>query len=208
MPASVTPAPFPEFMVAAVILAALFVGLALRGTTRARRRVVGLAMGVVCGVAAMGFGVASYQEYQWTYAYSVEVQPTGTASVALVLPIPGDASLLNGLRTERGHVNWTIVDTEHGRGLYARFDGPAAIGVTLSELAPGGSTHNTTLTLANSSLGGAGGNWILLDGNGTSVTFGVSEAWAATGTCLAGGLRNESLLPGWHAYQLGLGFIP
>jgi hypothetical protein len=193
--------PLPLYAAICLILATVFLLLFIfewRGRRRGGRLVTAVVLGVVFVVATVQLVVGSYQQYvmmnTWTYTYRLEVSPNATAPEALILPIPGDSSLLRGLHLVSGQANWSFTDTPHGRGLYVRFVGAASIEVVYSEFPSSPSGHNSMLTMMNSSLGPPPRIWIFYSGSGLSHLYLGAGGFAMP--------QSESVRPGWRLYQV------
>jgi hypothetical protein len=203
MPAPRYYPPLPFYAAICMILATVFLLLVIvewRARRRRGRLVAALVLGIVFAVAAGQFVVGSYQQYvimnTWTYTYRLEVAPNATAPEALILPIPGDASLLTGLHLISGQANWSVTDTPHGRGLYVRFVGPVMIETVYSEFPASPSGHNSTLTMMNSSVGPLPRVWIFYSGSGLSLIYFEAGWWVMP--------QSESIRPGWRLYEISL----
>ncbi len=194
--------PLPLYAAICLILATVFLLVAVfewRGRRRRGRLAAAVVLGVVAAVATGQIVVASYQQYvimnTWTYTYWLDMSPNATTPEALILPVPGDSSLLTGLRLVSGQANWTFTDTPYGRGLYVQFVGAASLAAVYSEFPASPSGHNSTLTMMNSSIECPPPRvWIFYSGNGLAhLYFG------------AGGLvmpQSESVHPGWRLYEI------
>ena len=190
------------FAAASAILGTVFL-LAAFTELRARRRrgrfVVSMALGIILAIATVPLAIGSYQQYAtrntWTYTYRLDVLPTETAPEALVLPIPGDNTLLGSLRLVAGHANWSFMDARHGRGFYVRIDGAATLEAVYSEFPASAVRRNSTLTMMNSSIPYFPVLvWIFYSGTGLAhIEF------EAGGFALP---QSESVRPGWRLYQL------
>jgi hypothetical protein len=194
--------PLPLYAAICLILATIFLLLVIlewRGRRRRGRLAATLVLGIVFAIATGQLVVGSYQQYvmmnTWTYTYRLEVLPNATASEALILPIPGDSSLLTGLHLVSGQANWSFTETPHGRGLYVRFVGAASIEAVYSEFPSSPSGHNSTLTMMNCSIKCPPLRvWIFYSGNGLAhLEFG------AGGSAMP---QSESVRPGWRLYQI------
>jgi len=136
--------PWELWLAFTVLLASLgTVGLILATATRALspRRSLGIAVGAVLLVMmAVGCGSLTYTDYAraqtWTFSYRVEATPNGTASEAVVVPVPSNEDLIRNLHVVSGDANWSLVSTAHGRGLYLAFAGPATIEASVPGLPP------------------------------------------------------------------------
>jgi hypothetical protein len=184
-----------------MILATVFLLLVIfewRARRRRGRLVAALVLGIVFAVAAGQFVVGSYQQYvimnTWTYTYRLEVLPNATAPEALILPVPGDPSLLVGLHLVSGQANWSFTDTPHGRGLYVRFVGAASIEAVYSEFPSSLSGHDSTLTMMNSSVPPPPRVWIFYSGSGLSQIYFVAGGFVIPPA--------ESVRPGWRLYEI------
>ena len=190
------------FAAASAILGTVFL-LAAFMELRARRRrghiVVSLALGIILATATVPLAIGAYQQYAtantWTYTYRLDVLPNETAPEALILPIPGDHTLLASLRLVAGHANWSFTDTPHGRGLYIRIAGAATLEAVHSEFPASAVRRNSTLTMINSSIPYFPAFvWIFYSGTGLAhIEF------EAGGSALP---QSESVRPGWRLYQL------
>lgn len=193
----------PPYLAIALLMAASS-GLASWLAVRNRRRggpppdtAVAVLMALMLAVAAGTFGSFGYQRYvvsnTWTYSYQLEVQSNDTTPGAIIVPIPLDESLLRGLRVDRGHANWSLVDSIHGRGLRLEFYDPTLLGAFFSEFSVWGSRRSTGLSLMDdSNQPGALQVWIFFDGQaGTQLRL------------HAGGMAViQPLTPGWNSYPL------
>jgi len=157
MPAIAYYPPLPLYAGISAILCAGFLFLAFRKLLRDKKRgkaTLSITLAAVFAVATAGLVVGSYQQYvvmnTWSYDFRLEVQPNETVRESLIVPIPGESSLLAALHLIAGTANWSFIETIHGRGLYFQFNGSAGLDALFSEFAPGGAYHNTTLTMMNS----------------------------------------------------------
>jgi hypothetical protein len=202
MPAQTYYAPLPLYAAICMILAAVFLLVAVfewRSRRRRGRLATALVLGIVTALATGQLVVGSYQQYvimnTWTYSYRLEVSPNATTPEALLLPVPGDSSLLTGLHLVSGQANWSFTDTPHGRGLYVRFVGAATLEAVYSEFPASPSGHNSSLTMMNCSIQCPPPRvWILYSGNGLAHLYFV-----------AGGLvmpQSEPVHPGWRLYEI------
>jgi len=198
MPAIAYYPPLPLYAGISAILCAGFLFLAFRKLLRDKKR--GKAtLAAVFAVATAGLVVGSYQQYvvmnTWSYDFRLEVQPNETVRESLIVPIPGESSLLAALHLIAGTANWSFIETIHGRGLYFQFNGSAGLDALFSEFAPGGAYHNTTLTMMNSTAQpGPLTVWIFYSGGG-----GVTVHFASGGMVMP---QSESIAPGWRLHQL------
>jgi hypothetical protein len=202
MPAQVYYPPLPLYAAICLIFATVFLLLVIfewRGRRRRGRLVTALVLGTVFAVATGPLVVGSYQQHvmmnTWTYTYRLEVLPNATAPEALILPIPGDSSLLTALHLVSGQANWSFTDTPHGRGLYVRFVGATSIEAVYSEFPPSLSGHNSTLTMMNCSIQCPPPRvWIFYSGSGLSLAY-FEAGWLVMP-------QSESVRPGWRLYQI------
>ncbi len=160
-------------------------------------------MAIVLAAATGAFGFVAYQGWvasnTWTYTYSVSVEPNGTAPGTIIIPIPRDESLLRNLHVVSGHVNWSVVDAVHGRGLRVDFADSTRLEAFFSEFSALGPSRSTRLSMMNdSSQPGPLLVWVFLDGDaGTTLDL------------LAGGISvAQPLTPGWELYELVLPPVP
>ena len=202
MPAIAYYPPLPLYAGISAILCAGFLFLAFRKLLRDKKRgkaTLSITLAAVFAVATAGLVVGSYQQYvvmnTWSYDFRLEVQPNETVRESLIVPIPGESSLLAALHLIAGTANWSFIETIHGRGLYFQFNGSAGLDALFSEFAPGGAYHNTTLTMMNSTAQpGPLTVWIFYSGGG-----GVTVHFASGGMVMP---QSESIAPGWRTYQL------
>ncbi len=202
MPAIAYYPPLPLNAGISAILCAGFLFLAFRKLLRDKKRgkaTLSITLAAVFAVATAGLVVGSYQQYvvmnTWSYDFRLEVQPNETVRESLIVPIPGESSLLAALHLIAGTANWSFIETIHGRGLYFQFNGSAGLDALFSEFAPGGAYHNTTLTMMNSTAQpGPLTVWIFYSGGG-----GVTVHFASGGMVMP---QSESIAPGWRLHQL------
>ena len=202
MPAIAYYPPLPLYAGISAILCAGFLFLAFRKLLRDKKRgkaTLSITLAAVFAVATAGLVVGSYQQYvvmnTWSYDLRLEVQPNETVRESLIVPIPGESSLLAALHLIAGTANWSFIETIHGRGLYFQFNGSAGLDALFSEFAPGGAYHNTTLTMMNSTAQpGPLTVWIFYSGGG-----GVTVHFASGGMVMP---QSESIAPGWRLHQL------
>jgi len=202
MPAIAYYPPLPLYAGISAILCAGFLFLAFRKLLRDKKRgkaTLSITLAAVFAVATAGLVVGSYQQYvvmnTWSYDFRLEVQPNETVRESLIVPIPGESSLLAALHLIAGTANWSFIETIHGRGLYFQFNGSAGLDALFSEFAPGGAYHNTTLTMMNSTAQpGPLTVWIFYSGGG-----GVTVHFASGGMVMP---QSESIAPGWRLHQL------
>ena len=202
MPAIAYYPPLPLYAGISAILCAGFLFLAFRKLLRDKKRgkaKLSITLAAVFAVATAGLVVGSYQQYvvmnTWSYDFRLEVQPNETVRESLIVPIPGESSLLAALHLIAGTANWSFIETIHGRGLYFQFNGSAGLDALFSEFAPGGAYHNTTLTMMNSTAQpGPLTVWIFYSGGG-----GVTVHFASGGMVMP---QSESIAPGWRLHQL------
>ena len=202
MPAIAYYPPLPLNAGISAILCAGFLFLAFRKLLRDKKRgkaKLSITLAAVFAVATAGLVVGSYQQYvvmnTWSYDFRLEVQPNETVRESLIVPIPGESSLLAALHLIAGTANWSFIETIHGRGLYFQFNGSAGLDALFSEFAPGGAYHNTTLTMMNSTAQpGPLTVWIFYSGGG-----GVTVHFASGGMVMP---QSESIAPGWRLHQL------
>ena len=194
--------PLPLYAGISAILCSGFLFLAFRKLLRDKKRgkaTLSITLAAVFAVATAGLVVGSYQQYvvmnTWSYDFRLEVQPNETVRESLIVPIPGESSLLAALHLIAGTANWSFIETIHGRGLYFQFNGSAGLDALFSEFAPGGAYHNTTLTMMNSTAQpGPRTIWIFYSGGG-----GVTVHFASGGMAMP---QSESIAPGWRLHQL------
>jgi hypothetical protein len=155
-----------------------------------------ISLAIVFGVATGAFAVGSYQEYVQrntrVYDYRLVVQPNATAPEILILPIPGDASLLDGLHLVEGQANWSFADTPHGRGLHVRFVGSVILEAVRSDFG----YRNSTPTMINSSRWSFPPDvWMFYSGSGLAhIEFREDDFFMP---------QSESNRPGWWVYRIG-----
>jgi hypothetical protein len=192
----------PLFAGISAILFVVFLSVALRGLRKDKKwakATLRFTLAAVLAVATAGLVVGSYQQYvamnTWNYSFRLEVQPNEPSQKSMIVPVPGDSSLFAALHLVAGTANWSFIETIHGRGLYVQFTGSASIEALFSEFAPGGSHHNTTLTMMNcSAQPGLLSVWIFYSGGG-----GVNVHFASDGRVMP---QSESIALGWRLYQL------
>jgi len=197
--------PLPLYAGISAILCAGFLFLAFGNLHKDKKwgkATLSVTVAAVFAVATAGLVVGSYEQYvvmnTWSYDFRLQVQPNETGRESLIVPIPGDSSLLSALHLIAGTANWSFIETIHGRGLYFQFTGSASLDALFSEFAPGGAHHNATLTMMNSTAQpGPLTVWIFYSGGG-----GVTVYFASGGMVMP---QSESIVPGWRLSQL---FLP
>src|SRR5438309_4560086 len=144
MPAVAYYPPLPLYAGISAILCAGFLFLAFRKLLRDKKRgkaTLSITLAAVFAVATAGLVVGSYQQYvvmnTWSYDFRLEVQPNETVRESLIVPIPGESSLLAALHLIAGTANWSFIETIHGRGLYFQSKAPEGLVAPLTSSPPG-----------------------------------------------------------------------
>ena len=110
-----------------------------------------LCAGVIFVGLSAPVAIDAYHQYEaintFVYDYSLEFHANGTTRDAIVVPIPGDETLVSSLRVVSGVANWSLIDSEHGRGLYVAFTGNASFEARLSVSGPSRFDRNDTPTV-------------------------------------------------------------
>src|SRR2546425_1162032 len=97
-------------------------------------------LAVVADVFSPCLSLLAYRQYvainTQTFEYSIELAPNENAPDSVIVPVPGDESLLANLHATSGTAIWSLVDTAHGRGLRVNFSGAVSLSATFSEPIP------------------------------------------------------------------------
>ncbi len=207
MPVSVGYSPIALLLLPALVL--VLIGLALAiGRLRQRRTrsalvaVITLAAAGVVVAGTLAYGV--YQSYvfqnSWTFGYSVSIRANGSTAESVVVPVPTDETLLDGLRLTQGVANWSLVSGPHGRGLFVRYAGSAVLESYISRFPPPAVEPDTSPTMAqpsnctmpSSNCTGFAEYWMFYSG-GAGALVSVSLSWFS----VSGYVR-----PGWDTYAM------
>lgn len=142
-----------EFPIVVVLFILGFVAATLRDRRSPARKTSAAVIVVAFALAtASGLYVASaYQDYQlngsWQFNYHVSIQANDPSPGSLIVPVPQDETLLEGLHLQSGRANWSLVDTPHGRGLFVRFVGDAELDTYVIMRPPLASASGTEPTM-------------------------------------------------------------
>ena len=158
VPLQVSISPIPGMLLAAAAILLVFglVVLIWRYRETPRRDTLIAIVAVTLGIAAIG-GAAGYGAYRsyvdqntWSYSYSLVLQGNATSPESLVVPAAADEGLLSGLHLASGTANWSLVDTQHGRGLFVRFTHSATLAATVSTFPRPATLPDTRPTMTSS----------------------------------------------------------
>jgi len=196
--------PFWELLFgAAVLFGSLGVlGLASSALTRERTRrppsrpiILVSVLLIVAGAVTGTFASSKYAEAQtWKFSYVVEVESNGSASEAVVVPIPRNESLLQNLHVSSGTANWSFVDTSHGRGLYIGFVGRASVESSVPGLPRGFPRGEYAPSMAMNATDYAAETWTFYSGT-AGVHIGLQiHFW----------LLDADLAPGWSTRDVSV----
>lgn len=195
--------PFLVLVVLLVVVGVLLlVGILLAFRDRRKgppdaKAIILIVLAVCLAIVAALLGYSAYQDYvvqnTSTFTYSVSIWAEGTAPESIVLPIPKDEGLLTGLHLTNGTANWSLVDTEKGRGLYITFEGSASLRVDVAILPPPSPTRDTGPTMEVPYVASVSdyGWWVFYDG----------QAGGALDLNLGCYDLHASLVPGWTSAE-------
>ncbi len=200
--------PFPILFLVGLLLIVLAIAAAaaIVRYQRTRRRgalvaavALGLGLAVVGGVVAYASVESYVLQYTWRYDYDVGIQVDGSASGSLIVPVPGDETLLTGLTVMSGRANWSFINTSRGRGLFVGFVGPFDLGTHVSLFPPPAAPPDTSPTmtvLSNCTM-----NPSNCTGPPTMWIFYSGPAGAQLGFSTSGWYANGDLKSGWATYE-------
>ena len=149
---------------------------------------MGIALSALSIVYGYGLNQAYVSSHTWSYSYSVYVHTNGTGPDGIVVPSVVDEGLLDGLSVQSGTANWSLVDTEHGRGIYIAFTGAATLRVSLSRYPAPDPSPDIRWTMTNESTR-TPDLWIYYPGTAGAYLSLQSSLWCE------GYVR-----PGWNLY--------
>ncbi len=162
--------------------------------------VMAVALATAGGLTAASAHTAYEFNNTYRFGYYLSLDGNATRLESVIVPVPQDETLLAGLRLTSGTANWSFSDTPHGRGLFVRFTGGAALMASVSQFPPpadlsGGAPTMTVIsncTATPSNCTGLLEFWMFYSGTaGVRVTLSIDYRYL-----------QAYPMPGWAGYDV------